>query len=49
MFVGNLLAGWIGAYWSSLSRVEFFLLVAGLPAVAGLIVEAARRRLRAMI
>jgi POT family proton-dependent oligopeptide transporter len=45
MFVGNLLAGWIGAYWSSLSRVEFFLLVAALPAVAGLLVPGARRRL----
>ena len=46
MFVGNLLAGWIGAYWSKLAGPPFFLLVAGLGFVAAAIVEAARAPLR---
>jgi POT family proton-dependent oligopeptide transporter len=43
MFVGNLAAGWVGGYWSSMSRVDFFLLVAGLGVVATILVQAARR------
>ncbi len=29
MFLGNLLAGWIGSYWSRLPHVDFFALMAG--------------------
>jgi proton-dependent oligopeptide transporter, POT family len=46
MFVGNLLAGWIGGYWSKLSSVEFFLMVSTLGFIAAAIVEAARGPLR---
>ncbi|MBM3625948.1 MAG: peptide MFS transporter, partial [Alphaproteobacteria bacterium] len=45
MFLGNLLAGWLGGLWSSLASVHFFLLMGALGVVAALIVEAARRPL----
>ena len=34
-FVGNLLAGWLGGAWSSLSHVGFFLVAAAMAALAG--------------
>jgi len=46
MFVGNLLAGWIGGYWSKLTSAQFFLWVSTLGFLAAAIVEAARRPLR---
>jgi proton-dependent oligopeptide transporter, POT family len=42
MFAGNLLAGWIGALWSSLPAPSFFALVAALGVVAALIVESVK-------
>jgi POT family proton-dependent oligopeptide transporter len=49
IFLGNLIGGWVGSFWSSLSSVNFFLSVAGLAAVAAVIVEAASRPLRDII
>ncbi len=46
IFVGNLLAGWIGAFWSKLAGAPFFLLVSATGFVAAAIVEAARAPLR---
>lgn len=46
MFLGNLLAGWIGSFWANLTSVQIFLLVGGLGAAGALIIEAARRPLR---
>lgn len=46
MFAGNVLAGWIGGWWSSLPAPSFFLSIAGLGVVAALIVEAVREPLR---
>jgi proton-dependent oligopeptide transporter, POT family len=46
MFVGNLLAGWIGGYWSKLGSAQFFLCVSTLGFIAAAIVEAARGPLR---
>jgi proton-dependent oligopeptide transporter, POT family len=46
IFVGNFLAGWIGAYWSKLAGAPFFLLVSAMGFVAAAIVEAAREPLR---
>ncbi len=46
MFVGNLLAGWIGGYWSKLTSAQFFLMVSTLGLIAAVIVEAARWPLR---
>jgi POT family proton-dependent oligopeptide transporter len=35
-FVGNFLAGWLGSYWSSMDKPNFFLMIAGIAAFAGL-------------
>jgi len=45
MFLGNLMAGWLGSLWSSLSSVYFFLLMGALGVLGALIVVAARRPL----
>ncbi len=34
-FVGNFLSGWLGGFWSTLSRVNFFAMLAVLAAIAG--------------
>jgi POT family proton-dependent oligopeptide transporter len=34
-FVGNFLAGWLGSYWSSMDKVNFFLMIAAIAAAAG--------------
>lgn len=49
MFLGNLAAGWIGSFWSSMTRPAFFLMMAGLGLAGAAIVEAARRPLGAAI
>jgi POT family proton-dependent oligopeptide transporter len=46
MFLGNMLAGWIGGYWSSFTSTQFFIGVSTLGLIAAMIVEAARRPLR---
>jgi POT family proton-dependent oligopeptide transporter len=49
MFLGNLLAGWIGSFWTSLSGASFFLLVSSLGVGAAIIVEVARFPLRGVL
>jgi POT family proton-dependent oligopeptide transporter len=49
MFLGNLLAGWLGSLWSSVANVYFFLLMGALGVVGALIVEAARRPLGGLL
>ncbi len=34
-FVGNFLAGWLGSFWSSMDKPNFFLMIAGVAAFAG--------------
>jgi proton-dependent oligopeptide transporter, POT family len=34
-FVGGFLAGWIGSFWNRMEKPEFFLMVAGIAALAG--------------
>jgi proton-dependent oligopeptide transporter, POT family len=41
-FTGGFLSGFIGSYWSRMAKPEFFLLVAGVAAVAGVIIWALR-------
>jgi POT family proton-dependent oligopeptide transporter len=36
-FAGNLLAGWLGGFWSSMDHASFFLLIAALAAAAGVV------------
>jgi proton-dependent oligopeptide transporter, POT family len=47
-FAGNLLAGWIGGLWASLSPAEFFLVVCALSAAAGASIALARGPLEAL-
>jgi proton-dependent oligopeptide transporter, POT family len=45
-FVGGFLAGWLGSFWSRMAKPEFFLMIAGIGAVAGLMILACRWPLR---
>ncbi len=48
-FVGNFLAGWLGSFWSSMDKSHFFLMIAGIAAVAGLVIWAFNRPLRGIV
>ena len=47
-FAGNLLAGWLGSLWSGMDKMIFFLMIAEIAAVAGLLILAFERPLRGM-
>ncbi len=44
-FIGNFLSGWLGSFWSAMSRTEFFLTSAAIAAFAGLVILACTRPL----
>ena len=48
-FVGGFLAGWLGGFWSTMTKPEFFLMIAGIAAVAGATIFACRPLLRGML
>ncbi len=48
-FVGGFLAGWLGSFWSRMAKPEFFLLIAGIGALAGLMIFACRAPLRGAV
>jgi POT family proton-dependent oligopeptide transporter len=48
-FVGNMAAGWVGSFWSTLSNASFFLLIAALGAVAAWAIYLARPVLRTLL
>jgi POT family proton-dependent oligopeptide transporter len=41
-FTGGFLAGYIGSFWSRMAKPEFFLLVAAIAAVAGVMIYGCR-------
>jgi proton-dependent oligopeptide transporter, POT family len=45
-FIGNFGAGWLGSYWSSMEKANFFLMVAGVAAAAGVAILLLNRPLR---
>ena len=45
-FVGNFIAGWLGSFWSSMEKPAFFLMIAGVAGVAGLLMLAVNKPLR---
>jgi POT family proton-dependent oligopeptide transporter len=49
IFIGNFLAGFIGSFWSSMAKGDFFLLLAAISAGAGLAITLMRRPLRAIL
>ena len=46
---GGLLQGWLGAYWSSMSKTDFFLMIAVISAVAGIIVWSFNKPLKPIL
>ena len=48
-FIGGLLAGYLGTFWSSLTRPGFFLLLAAISATSGVAVALLNRPLRAVL
>jgi proton-dependent oligopeptide transporter, POT family len=48
-FTGNLLAGWLGSFWSGMDKAMFFLMIAGIAAVAGVVIFAFNRPVERVI
>jgi POT family proton-dependent oligopeptide transporter len=48
-FTGGFLAGFLGSFWSRMSPTQFFLLMAGISALAGALIFACRWLLRGML
>jgi POT family proton-dependent oligopeptide transporter len=48
-FVGNSFAGYLGSYWDMMSKPQFFLMVAVIPAVAAVVIWMFDRPLRSII
>jgi POT family proton-dependent oligopeptide transporter len=48
-FTGNLIAGWLGSFWSAMDKTSFFLMLAGLAAFAGIVIFAFNRPLKAIL
>jgi POT family proton-dependent oligopeptide transporter len=48
-FFGNLLGGWLGSFWTVMDKSAFFLMIAGVAAVAGLVILMFNRPLRAAL
>src|SRR5579859_1145975 len=48
-FVGGFLAGWLGSFWSRMAKPEFFLMIAAIGAIAGLMILACRWPLKGAV
>jgi POT family proton-dependent oligopeptide transporter len=48
-FTGNFIAGYLGSFWSSMAKDQFFLMIAVIAALAGLLVVAFVRPLRPLL
>lgn len=48
-FIGGFLAGYLGSFWSSMAKTDFFLMLAVLTALAGLAIALMIRPLRAVL
>src|SRR6266581_943596 len=44
-FVGNFIGGWLGSFWSSMDKMYFFLMIAIVAALAGVVIAAFNRPL----
>jgi POT family proton-dependent oligopeptide transporter len=49
IFVGNFASGWLGSYWSSMPKQNFFVMIAVIAGIAGVAILALRRPLNAAI
>ena len=48
-FFGNLIGGWLGSFWTVMDKSAFFLMIAGVAALAGLVILMFNRPLRAAL
>jgi POT family proton-dependent oligopeptide transporter len=48
-FTGNFVSGWLGSYWSSMAKADFFLMIAAIAGAAGLVIWAFNRPLKPML
>ena len=48
-FTGGFLAGWLGSFWSRMEKPEFFLMIAGIGALAGLMIFVCRWPLKGAV
>ena len=48
-FAGNFLAGWLGSFWSGIDKLMFFLMIAGIAALAGAVILLFDRPLRRIV
>jgi POT family proton-dependent oligopeptide transporter len=48
-FTGGFLAGWLGSYWSRMDKPHFFLMIAAISALAGVMIFLCRWPLRGML
>ena len=48
-FTGNFIAGWLGSFWSSMDKMMFFLMIAGIAALAGAAILAFDRPFRPVL
>jgi POT family proton-dependent oligopeptide transporter len=48
-FIGNFGAGYLGSFWSSMEKTNFFLMIAAVAAFAGVVIWASNRPLRAVL
>jgi POT family proton-dependent oligopeptide transporter len=49
IFIGNFLAGWLGSFWTAMDKTHFFLLIAGVAALAGAVIWAFDYPLRSTV
>jgi POT family proton-dependent oligopeptide transporter len=47
--IGNYLAGYLGSFWSSMDKAQFFLMIAAVAAFAGVVIWSFNRPLRGML
>src|SRR5262245_27743958 len=48
-FVGNVVAGWLGSFWTGMPKRDFFLMIAAIAAAAAAVIFACNRPLRSVL
>src|SRR5215813_4148176 len=48
-FVGNFVSGYLGSFWSSMDKMHFFLMIAGIAAFAGIVILSFNRPLKPIL
>ena len=48
-FPADILAGYLGGFWSSMAKTNFFLMIAAIAALGGVLIGASSRALRSML